>query len=178
MQENKIFKWALILAIIIVSNLFFNYSLSLIFNGPEFDEYCSFEKTSQVIEDREKCEAEEGIWNPGQKISVPMNEKAQIIDQGSCDLYSKCQNKFQEAEKIYEKKVFVALIIIGSIILVASAFIKSNPVLNTAFPLIAVLDLIIASIRYWRYSDELLKVSILFIALLVLIYLAVKKFKK
>jgi hypothetical protein len=175
MQENKFFKWALILAIIIVSNLFFNYSLSLIFDGPERDEFCSFEKTSQNINNEEECENSDGIWRTEK---VPVQNSSEPNTYGYCDLYSKCENAYQEANKVYEKKVFVALIIIGSIILIASAFMKHNPILSIAFPLIAVLDLIIASIRYWRYSDELLKVSILFIALLVLIYLAIKKYKK
>lgn len=173
MQENKILKWSLILAIIIVANLFFNYSLSLIFNGPNYDEFCTFEKTSKVIEDKTTCEQSDGIWNPNQ-----FAKNSEIQPNGYCDLNSKCSNTFQEAVKVYEKKVFVSLVIIGAVVLIASVFVAGNAVLAASLPLIAVLDLIIASIRYWQYSDELLKVAILFIALVALIYLAIKKFKK
>jgi hypothetical protein len=171
MKENKILKWALILSIVIVANLFFNYTLSLVLNSPDRDVFCPFEKTSQIIESKEQCEQNNGIWNPGQSI-----EKS-IKPLGYCDLYSKCNNQFEEANKAYEQKVFVALVVIGVLVLAISFFMKSNTVLVSSFALTAVLDLVIASMRYWRYSDELLKVVILFIALAALIYLAIKKFR-
>lgn len=176
MQENKILKWSLVLAIVIVANLFFNYSLSLIFNGPNYDEFCPFEKTSKIIEEQSKCEESDGIWNSDKSIA-PI-ESREMKYAGYCDLTSKCNNSFQEATKVYEKKVFISLVIIGAIVLIASAFLVGNVVLGAALPLVAVLDLIIASIRYWEYSDELLKVCILFIALVALVYLAIKKFKE
>ncbi len=172
-MENKILKWGLILSIVIVANLFFAYSLSLILNGPNHDEFCPFEKTSQIIEDKNTCEQQDGIWNPGEVID--QNQK--IKSAGYCDLYSKCSHQFEEANKIYEKKVFIALIAIGVLVLISSLVFKNNAVLSVAIPIIAVLDFVIASIRYWRYSDELLKISILFLALVALIYFAVKKFK-
>ncbi len=171
MTENKILKWALILSIIIIANLFFNYALSLSFNSPEYSEYCPFDKTSQVIQDKAQCEQADGIWNPGQAL------EKNVLPVGYCDLTSKCSNAYQEAEKVYAQKVFIALVVIGVIVLIASFFMGSNPVLGSAFALTAVLDFIIASIRYWEYSDELLKVGILFIALVALIYLAIRKFK-
>lgn len=172
MKQNKILKWSLILSIVIVANLFFNYSLSLVLNSPDREAFCPFEKTSQVIDNKEQCEQADGIWNPGQQVY----EKT-IQPIGYCDLYSKCENRYQEVNKLYEQKVFIALMIIGVVVLVSSFFIGSNIVLGSAFALTAVLDLIIASVRYWQYSDKILKVVILFIALASLVYLAVKKFK-
>ncbi len=178
MKQNLIIKWSLILAIVIIANLFFNYSLSLIFNGPDRDEFCPFEKTSQVIENKQACEAADGIWNPGQVIVGAPEQTLKVAPAGYCDLYSKCENKFREASKTYEQKVFIGLIIIGAVVLIASAFLKVNTVLSSSFALTAVLDLIVASFRYWRYSQEWLKVSILFVALVILIYIVVKKFKE
>lgn len=170
MKENKILKWALILSIIIIANLFFNYSLSLTLNSPDHEQFCPIEKTSQNIDTKEMCEKEDGIWN--QNTTGLKTDPA-----GYCDLYTKCNLKYEEVDKAYEQKVFIALVVIGLIVLSASFLVNSNPVLGSAFALTAVLDFVIASIRYWSYSDELLKVGILFIALIVLIYLAVRKFK-
>lgn len=171
MKENKILKWSLILSIVIVANLFFNYSLSLVLNSPDREAYCPFEKTSQVIETQQQCEEADGIWNPGRAIDQ------NIKPAGYCDLYSKCQNEFQKVNESYEQKVFIALVVIGVIVLIASFFVGSNFVLGSSFALTAVLSLVIASIRYWQYADEILKVSILFIALVALVYLAIKKFR-
>jgi hypothetical protein len=173
MKENKILKWSLILSIVIVANLFFNYSLSLTLNAPNHDEFCPFEKTSQVIEDKEMCEKEDGIWNPAPKSEALMKD----TPSGYCDLHSKCNNAYEEVQQGYEQKVFVALVVIGVLVLVGSFFAHANPVLSSALALTAVLDFLIASVRYWGYADELLKVGILFIALVVLIYLAIRKFK-
>jgi hypothetical protein len=172
MKENKILKWALILSIIIVANLFFNYALSLTLNNPEYEDYCSFEKTTLQVTDKKQCEDNDGIWT-----SYPKPTNDVVMENGYCDLHTKCNNEFQAVNEIYEQKVFIALVVIGVVVLVASFFMGGNPVLGSAFALTAVLDFTIASIRYWQYSDELLKVGILFIALVALIYLAIKKFK-
>lgn len=173
MKENIILKWSLILSIVIVANLFFNYSLSLVLNSPDHDLYCPFEKTSQVIDNKVQCEESDGIWNP-----EPQVYEKTMAPVGYCDLYSKCQNRYEEVNKLYEQKIFIGLMIIGVIVLVASFFVSSNIVLGSAFALTAVLDFIIASIRYWQYSDKILKVTVLFVALIALIYLAIKKFKE
>jgi len=173
MKDNKILKWSLILSIVIVANLFFNYALSLGLNSPNRETFCPFDKTSQVIETKDSCEQSDGIWNP-----TPQIYEKTVQPVGYCDLYSKCENKYQDANKIYEQKVFVALVIIGVIVLTASFFIKNNAVLISSLALTSVLDFIVASVRYWQYSDKLLKVIILFIALAVLVYLAIKKFKE
>ena len=171
MKQNKIIKWSLILSIVIVANLFFNYSLSLILNSPDREVFCPFEKTSQVIDNKVQCEQADGIWNPTPSPGEGMKTL------GYCDLYSKCENAYQKVNKSYEQKVFIALVVIGVAILIISFFVSSNIVLGSAFALTAVLDFVIASIRYWQYSDKILKVSILFIALTALIYLAIIKFK-
>jgi hypothetical protein len=171
MKENKILKWSLILSIIIVANSFFAYSLSLILDAPKYQEYCTFEQTSKIIETKELCEQEDGIWNPASRnqfIAEPV---------GYCDLYSKCDNEYQKALAEYSEKVFIALILIGVAVLIASYFVKNNSVLNFAFSITAVVNFIIASLRYWSFAEEYLRVIILFFALATLIYFAAKKFK-
>lgn len=174
MKQNNILKWSLILSIIIIANLFFNYSLSLVLNNPDHEEYCPFEKTSQVFENKQSCEEADGIWS-SEKIYAPT--EPQMVERGYCDLYSKCNKVYEDANKVYEQKVFIALVVIGLVVLISSFFIKTSVVLSSALALTSVLNFIIASMRYWRYSDEVLKVSILFIALSTLIYLTIKKFK-
>ena len=171
MNENKILKWAVILSIVIVANLFFNYALSLTLNSPEYNDYCSNELQDQRIRSEQQCIEKNGTWTA---YSNTVTETG--AQDGQCDLYTKCGEEFREASEVYEQKVFIALVVIGVIVLAASFFVKATPVLSSALALTAVLDFVIASIRYWSYSDELLKVAILFVALVALIYLAVKKF--
>ena len=174
-MNTNITKWAFILSIIIIANLFFNYSLSLFLNNPQYDEFCSYDRGSQLIQDEESCLAVDGIWQASPK-SIMSPEEVNF-NEGYCDLYTKCNQAYEESAKIYEQKVFIGLVIIGVVVLLGSLFVSSNSVLSSALALTAVLNFVIASMRYWRYSDELLKVAILFIALVVLIYLVIKKFK-
>jgi hypothetical protein len=173
MNQKSILKWSLIVSIVIIANLFFNYTLALVFNNPVYDEYCTFEKTSQIIETKEMCEQADGIWNP----EINRKDIDMLVPAGYCDLYTKCNHLYEEASKIYEQKVFIALVVIGLLTLVVSFVIKNSTTLSSALALTAVLNFIVASIRYWRYSDEILKVVILFFALVTLVYIALKKFQ-
>lgn len=173
MKQNQILKWSLILSIAIVANLFFNYALSLTLNNPHYDEYCSLDKITQIVEDKETCDKEDGIWNQASKSEIGMKD----APVGYCDLNSKCNNRYEEKREVYEQKVFVALIVIGVAVLITSFALASTPVLASALALTAVLNFVIASMRYWGYADELLKVGILFIALITLNYVTIKKFK-
>jgi hypothetical protein len=56
-------------------------------------------------------------------------------------------------------------------------FLKGNMLISVALSLGGVLSFIIASMRYWTSADDLIKVIILAIALAILIWVAVKKFK-
>ena len=46
--QSKVLRWSLIIGIVIVLNMFFNYALSLIYKQPEFNVYCP--NTAQIIE--------------------------------------------------------------------------------------------------------------------------------
>ncbi len=173
MNENKIVKWVVILSIVIVANVFFNYTLSLVFNSPEYDEYCSYEKTSMMINGKDACEQEGGVWEP-----APRPGSTSLEDPtGFCNMYTKCQNEYEISNESYEQNVFISLIAIGILLIVASFVIK-NPILPTALALTALLNFLIATVRYWAYSNELLRVLILAIALVALFYVAIKKFSK
>jgi len=57
-------------------------------------------------------------------------------------------------------------------------FIMSSQfVISIAFSLGGVLTFIWASMRYWSFASEYLQVGILGLALIILIYLGIKKFK-
>jgi hypothetical protein len=153
MKENKILKWSLILSAVIVANLFFNYSLSYIFDAPEYSEFC------------------DNNYYPYEKDATPEKLESQRMEM------QKCNDDWQTAREDYSEKVFISLVSIGLVVLIASVLIKGNATVTSALALTAFLDFIIASMRYWQYSNELLKVGILFIALVIIFYIIVKKFK-
>lgn len=177
-NKPKVVKWALILGIVIVLNLFINYSLSLIFNAPEYSNFCKVEASlvKNPLDTEAKCTEKGGQWNPNTAYTGKASPTGYVEPQGYCDEYFTCNNQFQDASKVFEKKVFITLVVLGVIILAVSIFISGQEVLALALSLAAVLDFVVASMRYWSYADNLLKVVILGVALVALIWLAVKKF--
>jgi uncharacterized protein (DUF983 family) len=153
MDSNKkqgILKWSLILSIIIVINLFLNIAVDLAYERPDYNDFCSVD------------------------LYRPMN--SEVFEKVDYKAQEECREKYDQARDLYERNVFITLIIIGVIILGLAFAFKANTVLVSAMSLSAVLNFIIASMRYWGSAHELTKLIILAIALASLITIAYKKF--
>ncbi len=175
-NEKKSLKFvhvSIIVAIVIVLNLLSNYAVSLIYKEPAYE---TFVKPTQVVEDiknKDKCIAIGGQWSEN---AYPV-EKGQPKVEGYCNNNYTNQLNYDKARIAYEKKVFITLIILG-VLLIAIAGFLSIQILTISFAWGGVLSLIIASIRYWSLADDFIKVIILALALVLLIWIAVKKFNK
>jgi hypothetical protein len=174
-QQSRFQKVALIISIVVVLNLFFNYAMSLVYKQPDFQKFCP---TSQVIEPvntREACLSAGGQWN-GNISQEPSAVKD--APKGYCDLNYTCANNYMDAVKTYERNVFVTLVILGALVLIAGLFLKNNPVIANALSYGGVLSFLIASMRYWSSADDLVKVAILALALIALFAVGLKKFNQ
>ena len=157
-------------------NLFFNYLISLVYKAPDFNAYCPQTQVVKEVNTQEACVTAGGQWN--ENVSdVAVTAPVVSVTKGYCDLQYTCRTQYDNASKLYGRNIFITLVILG-IILVALGFgLAFNLVLSVSASLGGILSIIIASIRYWGDADNLVRVLILFFALLALIYFAVKKFK-
>ena len=174
-KYSSIIKWSLIIGIVIVINLFFNYAISLIYNAPQYDEYCKQDQVIQEVNNQEACVARGGQWDAnyyGKPAVV-----GEILPAGYCNLQFTCNNEFEAVRKVYERNVFVTLVILGIALVAGSFALSFNWILSVSASMAGILSIIIASMRYWAEADNWLRVLILFIALCALIYFAVRKFK-
>ena len=179
--QSKVLKWSLIIGIVIVLNMFFNYALSLVYKRPLFEAFCPIQQVNESVDTQQSCVDKGGQWNAnnqniGPKGTSPYLNGA-IIPAGYCNLQFTCQNNFDAAQKVYDRNVFITLVILGAICVAVGNFFTGNMLVSTALSLAGVLSFVIASMRYWSSADDLIKVVILAIALLILIWVAVKKFK-
>jgi hypothetical protein len=155
-HSPRFIKWALIIGIVIVMNLFFNYALSLVYKAPDYNTFFPQSQVMNMPTTQQDCVSTGGQW------------------QGSyCNPNFISQQHFNAAQKQYDRIIFIALVILGVLSIVCGALI-ANSVLSLAFSWGGVLS--IASLRYWSDANNLLKVLILAIALGGLIWTAVKKF--
>jgi hypothetical protein len=182
-NNSKVLKWSLVVAIVIVLNLFYNYTLSLVFSVPEYNNFCSAGQVNVTPQTQQECVLNGGSWTtyanskiqPARPLPSDVTTPSQEPT-GYCDPNYTCQKNYTDAQKVYDKNVFISLVVLGVITFALALVFKGSEVLSVALSLGAVLDFVIASIRYWGSADNLIKVFILALALAVLIYLAVKKF--
>jgi hypothetical protein len=172
-KHSKFVIVSIIFAIVVVMNLFFNYAISLVYKEPVYENFVKPAQITGTIKTQEECVKVGGQWNENNYI----DENSKIKTAGNCDENFTKQNEYNSAVKVYEKNVFITLVILGVLSLIASAFIHLS-ILALSFSWGGVLSIIIASMRYWSNADNLLKVIILGVALGTLIWLAVKKFSK
>ena len=174
--QSKVLKWSLIIGIVIVLNLFFNYTLSLIYKSPEYATFCP--NTDQVVtvpDNQKDCVAGGGQWiNNINNQPMPVVKGTPI---GYCNTQFTCGNNYYNAQKAYDRNVFITLVILGAICVAIGNFLSGNVLICIALSFAGVLSFIIASMRYWSSADDLVKVIILAIALAILIWVAMKKFK-
>lgn len=175
-SRSKFLKWSIIIGIIIVLNLFFNYTLTLVYKAPEYESYYTRPQVVEAPTNKEDCLSIGGQWteNPTYLQQLKTGDKTAQV--GYCDPEYTTRLNYENARKVYERNVFITLIVLGIISLI-SGIIISFEILSTSFAWGGVLSLIIASMRYWSLADNLLKVIILGVALAALIWVSVKKFK-
>jgi len=175
--KSKIFKWALVLGIIIVLNLFFNYAISLFYKQPDYSSYFPQSQVVEPIETKDECLGVGGQWTENSNFydNTYSKENNTPKVKGYCDPNFTKQQEFNKAQKEYDRNVFIILVLLGVISFLLGVFIP-NEIITISFSWGGVLSFIIASMRYWSNAENLAKVLILAVALFALVWLAIKKF--
>ncbi|MFA6416471.1 MAG: hypothetical protein WCW56_03235 [Candidatus Paceibacterota bacterium] len=182
MKNIPILRWALTIGIVIVLNLFFYYATSLVYVEPKYENFCEQKQVNIQPTNQQACVTAGGAWNENTTVkAVPVNPGMAVSEQteikGYCDGTFTCQKKYQEARDLYNRNVFLVLVVLGVISLIAGFFLSFNMAVSLGLSFGGVLSFIIASIRYWSAMQEYLRVTILALALVALITLAIKKFQ-
>jgi hypothetical protein len=178
---SAVLKWALILAIIIIVNVFYASVIQLAYPAPEYTDFCT-EKETMTPDTKESCEAENGKWyeengyrNTDTSVEIPL-----AIDptyKGYCDRDYVCRGEYEDAHDRYARDIFIAWVTFGIILILVSVVASHLGAIIYGFSLGGVLALIVGTIGYWSNMDEYLRVIVLGIALIVLIVLGIRKFK-
>ena len=173
-KKSRVLRFSLIAGIVIVLNLFFNYSLSLVYKQPSYDAFCPQSQVVETVTKKEQCVALGGQWNANTFYDTPPTPQT---PKGYCDQQFMCRQNYETAQRGYDRNVFITLVLLGAICVAIGSYLKGNDLVSSALSLAGVLSFIVASMRYWSSADDLVKVVILAIALAILIWVALKKFK-
>lgn len=175
-------KWALAVSILVVLNLFFNYGIYTFYKAPKFEDYCKQDLNSINYTTKDACEAVGGMWNENYPKVVPMGVPVEVntpekVQTGYCDVYYTCQKDFAVVNSVYNRNVFIVLVVLGFLTLIGGLFIGASLAVSTGFTLGGVVSMIVGSIRYWTDMNDYLRFGLLGVALAVLVWLGIKKFK-
>lgn len=175
---SPIIRWAFIIGITIVSNLFLMYLVDVIYPQPDYAAFCPDNQVNRAIESESACLEIGGQWNEGVDAKIRMAEPATPVSGNYCNTTYTCSKQFEESMKIYNRNVFVVFVIAGILLLLGSVSFAGSEVLSLAFSFGGVLAFLIGATRYWSDMDDMLRVLILGIALASLVSMAWKKFKE
>ena len=169
---------ALAASIVIVLNLFINMGVKTFYPGPEFEDFCS-EVEGKVFNNQTSCEAVGGNWVlVGESIDgrferpVPFGVEDR---KPYCDPYKSCRADHQDARSLYDRNVFIILIIAGLVSLGVGYGISAAAAVSSGLVFGGVLSFIIGTMRYWSNMDDYLRFIVLGLALVVLIWIGYRK---
>lgn len=180
-HKSGFIKWAIALAIVIVLNLFFNYAISLVYKAPTFEGFCPVELTSKTYDNKAICTEAGGQWTET-TAPVSVNEtkvKNPVEVTGYCNATYTCQKNFDNVESVYNRNVFIVLVILGIFSLVAGAYLMHlSSAVALGFSFGGVFALIIGAVRYWSNMQDVLRVVVLAFALAALVWIGIKKIQE
>lgn len=176
---------ALAIGILIVLNLFFNIGVRTFYPPLKFETFCP-EELQHKYENQAACEEVGGKWIEQvygekyveQSAPLPVSMPVDRNFQSYCDPFHTCNKTYNTAHEVYERNVFIVLVIAGFIALGIGLQMNAVLAISSGFVWGGVLSLLIGTIRYWSGMQDYLRFVILGIVLVVLIFLGYRKMKK
>lgn len=177
-SRNTIIGWALTLAIVVVLNLFFSYAIMLVYEEPTYEKFCSEKQVRVVPQTQTECTTSGGQWVDGEYggkygYPVPASPDGKFVSY--CNENYTCSNNYDSARALYNRNVFVALVLLGLVSFLVGFYVKQSFSVTMGLILGGVLSFIIGSIRYWSDMQPYLQVIILGLALVALIWFGIWK---
>lgn len=165
-------KGLLIIAIAVVLAFFVGYGIEVFDPTPNYDQ--TYRKFNTIYTEQE-CLAEGGNWIKHQPPRIDTPPPKPIAEEeaptGYCEAPS---DKIDQERAKHDKIVFIVAVILGVLSTILGLVLNKDTI-STGIVSGGVLLILYGTIRYWRYANNILKFTLLGVALAVLIWLAYKK---
>lgn len=172
-QKPRFVRWALLIGIVVILNIFFTVVLALAYPTPKYEEYCPQKNITPI--DAKTCDAQGGVWNSYSPAPIP--DATGPKSTGYCDMYAKCQKPFQTANDQHALYAFVLMIGLGVIALIAGFMPIGSSIVSSGLSYGGVLALIIGSAQYWGNAGNWIRLAISAVGLLALLYIGWRRFR-
>lgn len=141
------------IVIIILTMAAVIYGLHTIYERPDYNDYCDYQRPLKLVENASECEAVNGTWR-----------------EGYCDLEYECSKPYDADMEIYSRNMFLIAVPLGILIIVLGAVIFGLEVVGAGLMGGGVGVILYGVLEYWRYSANLLRFILSLAGLLVVIW--------
>jgi hypothetical protein len=178
-KHPKFVRWAVMIGIVILLNVFFVVVRGILFTPPQYTDFCP--ASTPLAENATSCTRDGGDWVPsGPAPASATTAKGAPVPEpsgGYCDYTSKCQKPLDAAQKTYETDSFALLVGLGLLALIIGILPLGSSIVSTGLSYGGVVAFVIASVGYWSDATQLIQLGISGLALGVLIYIGLKRFR-
>ena len=175
----KFVRWALMLGIVIILNIFFFEAVQLILPAPTYEAYCPTSQVVQNYDTQEACTKVGGQWtnNPVGPKSAPAIITTPATPAGYCDPQYTCRNQFQSASDLHARNAFIAFVVLGVLALIAGVLPIGSSIVSSGLSYGGVLALVIGSGQYWGNASVWIRFAIALVGLAALLYIGWRRFR-
>ncbi len=178
---------AMTIALAVLGALFVGLLVDALYESPKYEDFCgrgrypdaqpkyvdpsyicNYTATAQEREQIDTCYQDEG--NP----EFNYDEKGCQTSYKECNY---CNKYFNEANNIYNRNVFYMIAPIGVIAIIVGLFLGYE-VVGTGLMFSGILLVAYATMRYFSDMSKLMRVLVIFVELVLLILISIKKLKK
>ncbi len=180
----KIKEVAMIIAIAVMSALFVGLLVDAIYERPKYEDFCIEEYRPEpypkYVPFNESCvlsqEEQEKVNQCYKDKGTPRYD----YDSRGCQKYRECDfcsKNYQEENERYERNTFLIIAPIAAVAIIIG-LLWSFEVVGTGLMFAGILLLIYATGRYFPSMGKITRVIVIFVELLILIWISIKKLRK
>ncbi|MFA6503045.1 MAG: hypothetical protein WCT45_02195 [Candidatus Paceibacterota bacterium] len=173
-QHPKFVRWALLIGIVVILNVFFSVVLAIAYPAPKYEDYCPSQlKVSPT--DAPTCDTQGGVWTEYSPALTPDGNGPKTT--GYCDMYAKCQKPFQAANDQHALYAFVLMTALGVVALIIGFLPIGSSIVSSGLSYGGVVAMIIGSAEYWGTAGNWIRLAIATVGLVALLYIGTRRFR-
>ena len=174
---------AMVIALAILSSLFFGLLVDAIYEQPVYENYCNDKYARPIYSDTKDCVFQQfrseqvdidKCYTDGGMPEFNYDEKGCQQGFKECNF---CNKEFSSAQEKYNRNVFFILGPVGLILLIIGLFL-SYEVVGTGLMFSGILVIAYSTIRYFSNMSKWFRVLVILIELILLILISIKKLRK
>jgi len=174
-KAPKFVRWAVVIGIVVVLNVFFTVLISLVLPTPQYADFCKQAQIVPSYDSESSCTKAGGQWTATPTTPIPAKQPAAVI--GYCNPDYTCNQNFTTSSASHARNAFIAMVVLGVIAVIAGVFVPGSAIVSSGLAYGGVLSFVIASVSYWGDAGSWIRLGISLVALIALLYIGLKRFR-